>query len=342
LALALALALSLPAARAGAQGAQVEVTEVQAVQVIEGVPLVASKPVAVKVVVNSSAGVDATLEVALGAARRSIGVHLSPGPNNFYVPLDPPSAAGNIEAEAIITAGANSHRRAQPVQVIAPDLNRLNLVLLPVDWTAQDQAAGFPSSYDNFASGNSTFFKATYPLPDSNIQIQASASHYMLTPQQRAIADGQGNLNWENLTAMYTAVALAGRRVMGNADTVVGVLPPRWFARNLNEPNTVGLEFHAVKRAVAVQVTSDYATVAHEIGHVFRQEDDYDFSRNPPRIGNRIDATGFWVGGNQVMSPAGPPVYYSFMGASDAGSQYWVDTQTYLEILGILQGGRLP
>ena len=52
--------------------------------------------------------------------------------------------------------------------------------------------------------------KATYPIQDSNVNFMGNVPNFMLTAQQRTIADGQGNLNWENLTAMYSAIALAG------------------------------------------------------------------------------------------------------------------------------------
>lgn len=280
---ALALAFSLPVMRAGAQGVQLEVQQVKPVQVIEDVPLVAGKPVVVKVVVFASASVPANLEVALGAPRKSQAVNLSQGVNTFYVPIDSPTAAGNIEAQAIISSGESRHSRSETVQVIAPDLNRLNVVFLPVDWTNQDQSRNnFPVSYNVFAGTSSDFMISTYPIADNNVHLDGNVPNYMLTPQQRAISDGQGNINWTNLTAMYSAVALAGRRAMSNADIVVGVLPPNWFGRYLNEPETVGLEFHSVKHIVTAQVNSDYATLAHEVGHIFRQDDEYNFNVNPP------------------------------------------------------------
>jgi hypothetical protein len=119
----------------------------------------------------------------------------------------------------------------------------------------------------------------------------------------------------------------------------VGVLPPRWFARNLNEPKTVGLELHAVPQVIASQVDADHATVAHEVGHIYGLRDEYDLRRRPPWIGNPIDAPGYWFGRSLPVAPGGNPVYYSFMGASDARSQYWVNKPTYLWILDRLQGG---
>jgi len=164
----------------------------------------------------------------------------------------------------------------------------------------------------------------------------------MLTAEQRAIADAQGNLNWGAITDLYSSVAIAGHRVMPNADLIVGVLPPNWYARVLNDPNTVGLELNAVNSVVSTQVNSDYATLAHETGHIFGRFDDYDFSSNPAKIGNRVDAPGYWVAKSRPISPSTRPIYYSFMGASDASSQYWVNKETYLAILQTLQSGGGP
>lgn len=343
IAFGIGIALALPGMTANAQGVQLEVQQVMPIQVIEDVPLVVGKPVAIKVVVFSSAAVPANLEVALGAPRKSQAVNLNQGLNTFYVPIDSPTGAGDIEAQAIISSGESRHSRSQQVQVIAPDLNRLNIVFLPVDWTNQDQSRNnFPVSYNVFAGTSSDFMISTYPIADSNVHLDGNVPNYMLTPQQRAIADGQGNLNWANLTAMYSAIALAGRRAMGNADIVVGVLPPNWFARNLNEPNTVGLEFHSVKHIVTAQSNSDYATMAHEVGHIFRQEDEYNFNVNPPIIGNRIDVPGYRVRTGQPITPNTSPIYYSFMAASDPRSEYWIDLGTYIEILNLMQSGALP
>ena len=72
---------------------------------------------------------------------------------------------------------------------------------------------------------------------------------------------------------------------------------------------------------------------------MFGRLDDYDFNRQPPKVGNRIDDPGYWVANGQPISPTGGPTTYSFMGASDPGSQYWVDTPTYLAILQMLESG---
>ena len=91
--------------------------------------------------------------------------------------------------------------------------------------------------------------------------------------------------------------------------------------------------------ALLARNDDDYATAAHETGHVFGRFDDYDMNLNPPKVGNRIDDPGYWVTRSLPVNPFSRTTYYSFMGASDPGSQYWVDRATYLAILQSLQSG---
>jgi hypothetical protein len=324
-----------------AQGARLQVTLAKPLQVVEDVPLVVGKATALRVDITASAATRARVEVSLAGRARAVTASLRRGANTLYVPVDPPAAPGVVPYSARVTntAGAGGNRIDGQAQVVALQRNWMKILFMPVDWSDQDRARYFASHYNQFLGSSSDFFRATYPVPENNVQIGSSPSMYMLTPEQRAISDGQGNLNWDAITSMYSSVAIAGRRVMPDADLVVGVLPPKWFARNLNEPNTVGLELHTVRAVVSTQVDSDYATLAHEAGHVFNLTDEYDFSVNPPRIGNRIDVPGYWIAKSTQIRPGGTPVYYSFMGASDRGSQYWVDRNTYLAILQTLQSG---
>jgi hypothetical protein len=337
-------AMSLTTADSNAQTTKLTVTDVKALQVIEDVPLVVGKATVVKVVLTAGARTSAKLTVSLGASTKVNTVSLVSGTNTLYTPVDPPSAAGSLQVSAKITttSGTGGNQVTKSVEVVAPKMNGLKVILLPVDWTDQDRAKYFPSQYDSFSSQSSDFFKATYPIPDGNFQIVKSNTNFMLTADQRAIADAQGNLNWQNIMDMYSSIAIAGRSAMPDTDLVVGVLPPKWFARNLNDPTVVGLELQAVKAAVANQVDSDYATLAHEAGHVFGRVDDYDFSLNPAKIGNRLDEPGYWRSKSKAINPSAKPIYYSFMGASDASSQYWIDKSTYMAIMQTLESGTLP
>jgi hypothetical protein len=308
------------------------------------VPLVVGKSTVVKVVVTAGARTSAKLTVSLGASTKVSTVRLVSGSNTLYIPVDAPSGPGTLQVVAKVTStsGTGGNQITKNAEVVALTKNELKVILLPVDWTDQDRAKYFPARYDSFASQSSDFFKNSYPLPEGNLRITKSTTNFMLSADERAIADAQGNLNWQNIMAMYSSIALAGQREMPDTDLVVGVLPPKWFARNLNDPTVVGLELQAVRQAVANQVDTDYATLAHEAGHIFGRVDDYDFNLNPPKIGNRLDAPGFWFSKSKAVSPTGKPVYFSFMGASDAASQYWVDKSTYLAIMQTLQSGTLP
>ncbi|MEO6458794.1 MAG: hypothetical protein ABIO92_11075 [Chloroflexia bacterium] len=337
----LATLMSVTTTTSSAQGIRVQVTDVKAVQVIEDVPLVAGKATAVKVNLTASARTQATIEVKLGASVKSRVVTLAKGANTIYIPVDPPSGSGNLEvtARAIRPSGNQVAKRAN---VVSLQRNFMKVLFLPVDWTDQDRAKHFSAQYNTFVAASSNFFKASYPLPEQNIQIGSTQSTHMLTADQRAIADAQGNFNWPAITDMYSSIAAAGHRIMPDADLVVGVLPPKWYARNLNEPNVIGLELHAVRSIVSSQVDAGSSTLAHETGHVFGLVDDYNFDINPPKIGNRINVPGYWLANSLQIGTGGKPVYYSFMGAEDAGSRYWVDRDTYMAILQRLQSGTGP
>ena len=129
---------------------------------------------------------------------------------------------------------------------------------------------------------------------------------------------------------------------MPDADLVVGVLPPRWYAINLNDPTVLGLELHAVRSVVSSQVNAGSSTLAHEIGHTFGLLDEYNFDVSPPKIGNRINVPGYWLAKSLQIGTGGNPIYYSFMGAEDAASRYWVDRNSYMAILQKLQSGAGP
>jgi hypothetical protein len=324
----LVAALAFTTADSTAQTTKLTVTDAKALQVIEDVPLVVGKSTVVKVVVTAGARTSAKLTVSLGASTKVSTVRLVSGSNTLYIPVDAPSGPGTLQVVAKVTStsGTGGNQVTKNAEVVALTKNELKVILLPVDWTDQDRANYFPAKYDSFASQSSDFFKSSYPLPEGNLHITKSTTNFMLSADERAIADAQGNLNWQNIMAMYSSIALAGQRLMPDTDLVVGVLPPKWFARNLNDPTVVGLELQAVRQAVANQVDTDYATLAHEAGHVFGRVDDYDFNLNPPK----------------AISPTGKPVYFSFMGASDPTSQYWVDKSTYLAIMQTLQSGTLP
>ena len=309
---------------------------VKPLQVIEDVPLVVGKPTVLKITLQANAATSVTLQTIFGGIAKSATVRLNRGQNTVYVPVDPPGGAGLVGASVALPGGAPVEATATAV---ALRKDRLRLLYLTVDWTEADRAADYRGQVQRFAETSSDFFRATYPLPDGNLTYQVAPSPFLLTPEQRAIGDAQGNLNWNVLVPTYAAIAVTGRQVLPDADLVIGVLPPGWFGRNLHSPRVVGLEVHAVRATAAVQAGADHATTAHEVGHLFGRTDEYDLNAKPPRVGNRIDAPGYWITRGQAIQPGTNPVYYSFMGAQDASSQSWVDRATYLAILQTLQSG---
>jgi hypothetical protein len=319
----------------------VQVTDVKPIQVIEDVPLVAGKATVVKVNLTTSARTQATIEVRLGASVKSRVVTLVRGANTVYIPVDAPGGAGSIEVTGRAVRPA-SNQMVKQANVVSLQRNSMKVLFLPVDWTDQDRARNFPAQYNSFVSESSEFFKASYPLPAGNIQVGAIQETHMLTADQRAIVDAQGNFNWPSIMDMYDSIAAAGHRAMPDADLVVGVLPPKWYARNLNDPAVLGLELQAVPSIVSSQVNAGSSTLAHEVGHVFGLLDDYNFDVNPPRIGTRINVPGYWLARSLQIGTSGKPVYYSFMGAEDAASRYWVDRDSYMAILQTLQSGGGP
>ncbi|HUS13492.1 MAG TPA: hypothetical protein VM536_00560 [Chloroflexia bacterium] len=336
----LALSVSLVAA----QSTTVQITGASPIQVIADVPLVAGKATVLKLTLTASAKVSGRVNVTFGGRNKSESATLARGTSTLYVKVDPPAAPGTItfSAQFVPSGGTASKVFQGQAQVLQLQRDRMKVFFLPVDWTAADRAKSMPGKFNSFVTSSGDFFRGTYPFPENNITIGSTQTPYMLSPDERAIVDASGNFNWGNITALYSSLVLAGRRQQPDADLVVGVLPPKWYARVLNDPAVVGLELNVVKAAVSSQVDSDYATLAHEAGHIFGRFDDYDFGRKPPLIGTRIDAPGYWVAKGRPITPADKQAFYSFMGASDARSQYWVDRDTYLSILEMLQSGAAP
>ena len=233
---------------------------------------------------------------------------------------------------------------------------RLKVFFLPVDWTT-DMRNNPDYDYNNaipqMTSASCDFMKAVYPVPPDNVSCSYTIVPYMLRPFEETVADANGQINWTAISAMYAGIGVAGRRYAPDANAVVGVLPPDWFAQHMNSANTLGLELQNVKGAVTSQITPhflNYQVAAHEIGHTFGLLDDYNFGISPPRNGWIIDSDGFWLNKPAAVQT---PHYYaiddtssqlggyiSFMGA--AGAPIWVDKCTYEYLRDAIGSGQQP
>ena len=303
------------------------------IQVLAGMPLVASKATVVRVTLASGTG---TVKLTFDNKQYTA----SGGPTvDFYVDAPAAGAAGT-KRTITISADAGGGAKSVKADVYTLKNNGTKLFFVPVDWTPSDQKSfSFPQKYDQFVQDSGDFLKGTYPWPSQNVEIDHTDTIHMLTAQERTIVDSNGGERYQAMIAMYAGIALAGRRLKPDADVVIGILPPQWFAKNMKSPGTVGMELHAVRATVVDQVDSDYATASHELGHVYGRPDDYDFTKNPPKIGNPIDADGFWVEKKQPRSLTHRPAYLSFMAGGSEGTDFWVDTRTYKAIFDLLVQG---
>ncbi len=233
---------------------------------------------------------------------------------------------------------------------------KLNVFFLPVDWTTEmrnNPNYDYNNAIPQMSSASCAFMKAVYPVPPDNVSCNYTIVPYMLRPFEETVADANGQINWTAISAMYAGIGVAGRRYAPDANAVVGVLPPDWFAQHMNSANTLGLELQNVKGIVTSQITPhflNYQVAAHEIGHTFGLLDDYNFGINPPRNGWIIDSDGFWL---NKPSAVQTPHYYaiddtssqlggyiSFMGA--AGAPIWVDKCTYEYLSDAISSGQQP
>lgn len=176
----LATLMSVTTTTSSAQGIRVQITDVKPVQVIEDVPLVAGKATAVKVNITASARTQATIEVKLGVSVKSRAVTLAKGANTIYISVDPPGSPGSINVTARVVR-PSGNQVAKQANVVSLQRNFMKVLFLPVDWTDQDRARNFPAQYNSFVTASSDFFKASYPLPEGNIQIGSSQATHMLT-----------------------------------------------------------------------------------------------------------------------------------------------------------------
>ncbi len=326
-----------------AGGVDLKLIAVLPVQTIEGEPLVLGKSTAVRLLVGSDASSGSPIE-AEGTARVEGKTYtgrgkLTASQDYVDVSVDPPSQLKTLTIEGRVEPvggrEANPDDNSATVRVPTVDTGdaHIHLFFLPIDYTDEvKREVEFDRVFPAWVKDQTDFMRAIYPLPDDRL-----TSNYTLTPHvpnalERTLADSRKGANQNAITALYSTVFLAARRLDPETTIAVAVLPPRWLTYNYN-PRAAGFSAFNVRVTVSGQIGPILDVTAHEVAHTTDISDDYDYSPGRTFDGFVIDRPGFWVSRGQEMLPKmkGEGVL-SFMGSGNPGF-VWIDTRSYDHLL---------
>ncbi|HBY92710.1 MAG TPA: hypothetical protein DEP84_01910, partial [Chloroflexi bacterium] len=324
---------------ASAQGGA-QVIEVSPIQVLAGFPLVAGKATVVRVAIRAEQPGRATLTVVFDGHDYRQDVRLQAGQQWVDVFVDPPHKAGPLTVTASLSGGASGQSTLDTV-VVSPTRG-LKIFYMPTDWTPEQRRRyQYDAIVPKFVELQTDFLEAVYPLPADHVEADYTTTPHMVRTNEKALVDAGGTVDNRALSTLYGTVYLAARRQAPDADLMVAVLPPDWFGTYMASPATVGLQFKLVSGLVLAQIgirgvvnldEQKPIVASHEIGHVFRLNDEYDYSKSPPKRGDRIDLPGYWVIRHEPKEDSAKMPTFNFMGAAGL-PDYWVRSEVYSALL---------
>ncbi len=220
---------------------------------------------------------------------------------------------------------------------------RVVVFFLPVDWTPEERSKyDYNNAFKQHVQEAGDFLMSTYPLPADRVIVDYTMTPHMLSSFEQTLADSQGKFNMRNALALYANLSFAGRRYRPDATMVVGVLPPGWF-RAHGQPGTLGFTLSDVKGIVTGQYGANLPPIiaAHEIGHLYSLDEDYDFAIKPSRPCVAIFLPSYWAEHELELIDTSTKRLCTFMSAASSQDNYWVDQRIYEYLLGkfALNGG---
>ncbi len=320
------------------------IQDLQLTQGVFGEPLILGKATAarVRVTLPADARVDAELQVEVAGKPFTRTVTLAGQVVTVTLPVNLPGEVKPVTATAslrpIDSSGAQSPAVSSPVVTFQTVRTTEKVVafFLPVDWTPDERSAyNYDTAFKNHVQEVEGFLRGAYPLPADRVIVDYTMTPHMLGTFEKTLADSQGKFNMRNALALYANLSVAGRRYRPDATMVVGVLPPNWFRKH-GQPGTVGFALSDVKGIVTGQYADDLPPIiaAHEIGHMYWLDEDYDFAVKPARPCYSIAVTGFWVQRDEELANTANRPLCTFMSAASSQDAYWVDPIIYDYLLG--------
>ncbi|MCL4393817.1 MAG: hypothetical protein M1482_03240 [Chloroflexi bacterium] len=313
-------------------------------QAVSGEPLVLGKLTVARVQVGLPAGVnlDANVRVEAGGKNWERTVLLAGPSVTITLKIEPPQEVKPIVAQVSVTpAGAvvDPNPADNSRTISYPTLQTTEKVVaffLPVDWTPEDRSSyRYDSAFREYVQNSGDFLIGTYPLSADHVLVDYTMTPHMLNSFEQSLTDSQGKFNMRNALALYGSLSIAGRRLRPDASMVVGVLPPGWF-RQHGQPGTLGLTLSSVKGIVTGQYGAKVPPIvaAHEIGHVYALDEDYDFAVSPSHPCEPILSPSYWALRDLELTYGARTNLCTFMSAASSDDAYWVDQRIYEYLLG--------
>ncbi len=312
-------------------------------QAVEREPLVVGKltMVRARIALGGSDSYLAQVNVEFEGKNYSATGAVTPPETAIEVAVDAPSKIAPLTvraqvqpAGAVIDPNASDNSKTLTLAVIRPG-EKITAYFLPVDWTPEQvQRYNFKTAFPEFVQEQGDFLRGTYPIASEDVLLDYTLTPHMLAANEKRLSNEQGDEDAKASYRLYGSISLAGRRLRPDATLIVGVFPPGWFAKH-GEPHTLGLSLRDVKGTVTDQYLPGVPLVtSHELAHLFRLYEDYDFSISPPRLFTIIDRAGYWVQKRRVEESTKANLIPTFLSSADDPQRpRWVDSRIYEYLL---------
>ena len=332
-------------------GIDLAVRNLELTQGVPDEPLILGKLTAarVQIVLTPNTNLDAQVQLEVDGKTYERTVNLTGPAVTVTLKVDAPREVKPITATVFVTptgqtTGPNlsDHSKTVTYQTVQTT-ERVVAFFLPVDWTPEERSKyDYNNAFKQHVQEAGGFLVSTYPLPTHQVIVDYTMTPHMLSPFEQTLVDSQGKFNMRNALALYANLSFAGRRYRPDATMVVGVLPPGWF-RAHGQPGTLGFTLSDVKGIVTGQYGSNLPPIiaAHEIGHLYSLDEDYDFAIKPNRPCTPVLLPSYWAEHEMELIDTSAKRLCTFMSAASSQDNYWVDQRIYDYLLGkfALNGG---
>lgn len=334
-----------PAFLAPAGAADLSIKDFSILQAEPNEPLVLGKETVARVWINVPGGSDtaAKITIMLNDKLYERAVTLLSPESEVTFSVDPPTQLVPVTAKVTVTAMggagdpnlANDSKTATVPTVRTTE--RIVAFFLPVDWTPeQQQKDDFVSFYPQFVQDAGDYLVGAYPLSKEQLVYATTTTPHILTTIEKAITDSQGKDSSRNLLALYGSITIAGRRYRPDATMIIAVLPPGWF--RAHGMKALGMALREVKGTITSEFDeNDPTTAAHETGHLYWLDEDYDCAvdsskscSQPPNVGGiEVQVPGYWVQRDRELLSSPDHLVWTYMSSGNPKAFFWTDPGIY-------------